>query len=384
MRFPDSIRRRLSVPSAPYLLGLGVVYAVGLASLGVHLYHLLVWPGDVYASLLGVAFPLLLASVVLLMGVWVQRQHFGDLALRVGSWCLVGTLSLVAVSTASIAYQQAHGVAMADPLYVIVDHATVGAILGLLLGIYDGQRQRGRRELRAERAHARRLSDRLTVLNRVLRHDIRNTVNVILGNTKLLERGTSDTETVTRTINTKARELATLSDRARQLEQLLEREETPSTTLDVACVLEAKAMRVSDDHPDVAVETDLPESLSVRANPLIETAFDELLDNAVEHADADPTRIEVSAAPDPGSRTGSVRVRIADNGPGIPDSELDVLRRGHETGLEHASGLGLWLVTWVVEASGGTVDFDTVGGTTVSLVLPAAADGQRPADRPES
>ena len=51
-------------------------------------------------------------------------------------------------------------------------------------------------------------------------------------------------------------------------------------------------------------------------------------------------------------------VRVADDGPGIPEQELDILRKGHETQLQHGSSLGLWLAYWLVSAMGGDLRFD--------------------------
>ena len=51
-----------------------------------------------------------------------------------------------------------------------------------------------------------------------------------------------------------------------------------------------------------------------------------------------------------------------------------VLQRGRETSLEHASGLGLWLVHWIVTESGGSVSFEErePRGSVVELTLPRA------------
>ena len=71
---------------------------------------------------------------------------------------------------------------------------------------------------------------------------------------------------------------------------------------------------------------------------------------------------------------GVVEIRVADEGPGIPEMERAVLLRGAETPLEHMEGLGLWFVNWTVSASGGTVE--VVGndpqGTVVVVSLPRA------------
>jgi signal transduction histidine kinase len=43
-----------------------------------------------------------------------------------------------------------------------------------------------------------------------------------------------------------------------------------------------------------------------------------------------------------------------------------------ETALDHGSGLGLWIVKWVVERSEGTIDFRNEDGACIELRLPRA------------
>ena len=59
---------------------------------------------------------------------------------------------------------------------------------------------------------------------------------------------------------------------------------------------------------------------------------------------------------------------------GIPDEEVTVLPRGTESPLHHGSGLGLWLVHWLVSASGGDLDFadNRPRGSVVTLTLERA------------
>jgi K+-sensing histidine kinase KdpD len=73
---------------------------------------------------------------------------------------------------------------------------------------------------------------------------------------------------------------------------------------------------------------------------------------------------------------------IADNGPGIPETEREVLTRGTETQLVHGSGIGLWIIHWVVTRYGGELSFEERedGGSVVRLSLPAA---DRAGDRPD-
>ena len=50
-----------------------------------------------------------------------------------------------------------------------------------------------------------------------------------------------------------------------------------------------------------------------------------------------------------------VTIRVADNGPGIDEEEYAAVERGTETQLDHASGLGLWLIRWGASIAGGSV-----------------------------
>lgn len=63
---------------------------------------------------------------------------------------------------------------------------------------------------------------------------------------------------------------------------------------------------------------------------------------------------------------------VADKGPGIGPDERAVILSGEETPLQHGSGVGLWLVKWVVRNVGGTLSFGDGPGTTVEIELPLA------------
>ncbi|MEF8886378.1 MAG: sensor histidine kinase, partial [Haloarculaceae archaeon] len=91
---------------------------------------------------------------------------------------------------------------------------------------------------------------------------------------------------------------------------------------------------------------------------------------------------DTDGAADPKDRTVTVRVesdgrevlvRIADDGPGIPDAELEALS-GQERALCHGSGFGLWVAKWCVECNDGrlTIESPDEGGTVATIRLPSA------------
>jgi len=343
--------RRLEFPSGPYVVGVGLIGGIGLGTSWIHLLHLVSRTDPLYTSLMGEIIPLSISATLVATGLWIHSSSFEHAVFRIGTWCFVGSVVLVAVSVVSISYQHMNGITMADPGLVLTNHATVGGVLGVWMGIYDGQRWRRKRELDASRERSRELNDRLTVLNRVLRHDIRNAVNVISGNAALLREGTAEREQVAETIYSRAQELEGISSRARQIEQVLEADASAVDTVDLGPMLRAKALKLENTYPEIDVEVDVPKSVEVRTHTLIETAIDELLDNAVEHNNADTPRVTIdTVVRSTGVRTDDgepgVVVRIHDNGPGIPKDEIEALDRGRETDLTHTSGLGLWLVRW--------------------------------------
>jgi signal transduction histidine kinase len=85
---------------------------------------------------------------------------------------------------------------------------------------------------------------------------------------------------------------------------------------------------------------------------MLEAVFRNLLQNAIQHNQKAVPEVTVSAE----EADDSVRVRIADNGPGIPESRKDEIFARGEKGLESAgTGLGLYLVETLVDRYGGDV-----------------------------
>lgn len=223
----------------------------------------------------------------------------------------------------------------------------------------------------------RRRAQRMNVLNRTLRHDLRNNMNVILGNAELLMReyGSDDRA---ETIRSTAADMLELGNKVRDIEQALDTSEQRREMVDIVSAIEESLAAVERSHPEVTVERSLPESQWVLANRRVGSAIDDAVENAVEHNPASDPVLRVTVESDRLAGDDAVTIRIADNGPGIPDEELSVLTSGGETPLEHASGLGLWLIKWIVAESGGEVDWvpADLGGTAVEITLQQARAGQ--------
>lgn len=207
------------------------------------------------------------------------------------------------------------------------------------------------------------------VLTRVLRHNLRNELSAIRGFAMAIgEREDGESGDFAERIVTITDRLTGTSETAQRIEDVIDAD--GPVRLSLAEAVADAAGTVRDRHPDAAVETTVPDA-GVRVNPELSAALVETIENGVVHNTAPSPRVVVAAERD----ERWVSLTVADNGPGIPSSELDVLTQGGETALLHGSGAGLWLVQIAVDASGGDVDYETgENGTVVRFRLPAAGD----------
>lgn len=230
-------------------------------------------------------------------------------------------------------------------------------------------------------ASGRRKRERLIdVINRVLRHNVRNKLTVITGYAKTLAADLDDNDAADaeRIVDAGDR-LLDLCASARRIES--HRELSPELEpLDITSMVRDSVTQLKQDHPTVSVTTELPETAVATTQPQIETALWELLDNAARHTGVEPT-VDVAVS----TTDEQVSVRICDDGPGLPDPEKRVLTTGEEEPLAHGQGLGLFLTHWIVTNLDGSVSVITAEqGTTVEVRLPTPSattvTGNQPRD----
>lgn len=267
-----------------------------------------------------------------------------------------------------------------DPRVVELDN-DAGETLGYTVTLIDVTDREIRRQ-------------RIQVLNRILRHNIRNDLDVIDAHAEHLADGTADgdgnengngnesgVETAdaaddshVATIRAVTDDLERLSTDARRIESLMRRSPDDRTDVALAPLVEAVVADVRTAHPDVdaSVAVSVPD-VTVRTDPhLCRYALGNVVENALEHTDSRTPRVEVT-----GRETGDgVRVVVADDGPGIPEAEVAVIEASGEDPHAHASRLGLWGTNWAVQSLGGRLSFgeSDLGGAAVAIHLPAGRE----------
>jgi len=215
---------------------------------------------------------------------------------------------------------------------------------------------------------SRRYEQRLQVLNRVLRHDLKNDTNVIGGDADLLRDHVDDEgDEYLDVIDRKVETLTHLSDQAREIDVALHSDGT-RVEIDLSSLVTRLCDSLASSFPEATVTVSTPDAAVVCADELLESAIRNVLENAVVHNDGDQPIVEAAVDPD----GDGYRIAVADDGPGIPPVERSVFSEARETALEHASGLGLWLVHWIVTESGGELDIHTrePTGTLITMWFP--------------
>jgi len=247
------------------------------------------------------------------------------------------------------------------------------AVVGSMLVLYDVTADRQREQ-------------QLAVLNRVLRHNLRNETTVINGYAELLgaEAGTTRRATQAGKIEAASERLLSTAEKAREFERIQSRERRP-TDVPVADVLaEVERSRSVAGDGDAVEWTVTPPGLSLRTDPaLLSVVLDNLVENAIVHSEAPDPTATVSAADEPAA-DGAVTFEIRDGNERIPELEVDTLRAGEETPLQHGQGIGLWIVYWCVQNLHGSIEFEYDDGNVLRVTLPNLTGPDRNgADGPE-
>ncbi|QLH81578.1 sensor histidine kinase [Halosimplex pelagicum] len=260
----------------------------------------------------------------------------------------------------------------------------VGGGLGIAVGVSEARAvqssvETARAESRARHAASQR--DLLDYLNGLLRHEILNATQVISGNAELLVDEHEPGSLAHDRGETIRRQSEDVTDVIQNVRRLLNatREDAPLEPVNAAALLVGRIETLESRHEDIRIDASITETAFVRANPLLERVFGNLLTNAVEHNDGDTATVRVRMTVSP----ETVTVTVADDGPGIPDDVTATLfDRPDSFDTDH--GFGLYLTEKLVEQHRGTLELVETGpdGTRFRVELPRARPGSvgEPAD----
>jgi len=222
-----------------------------------------------------------------------------------------------------------------------------------------------------------RRTNLVNILNRVLRHNIRNDMSVIRARTQLMADRLEDPTSATAVLE-KIDDLIKLCEKARGVEELVDRNHDRTQT-ELRTLVQGVVADIEAEFPAASVNVEGDTEVTAQVLPSLERAVRELVENAAKHGGESPA-VTVTVE----EVAKGVELRVADTGPGLSEQEQQVLKTGVETPLIHGSGLGLWLVHWIAASHDGSVEAtvtDTGTRMTVSVPrMPTAGETEDLAD----
>lgn len=235
---------------------------------------------------------------------------------------------------------------------IVNDESEVVRITGFVRDITD----RSRRERQ------------LCVMDNLLRHNLRNDMTTILGQAEIIEQQAPDVRDRVAVIRRTGEKMLETADKEREIIDVLTAKTMPQE-FDVPTAVSRAVDIVQDRYPDTRIDVETPDELCACALRQLELAVIELIENAIRYSDRDSTAVRVAVE----SNAADAVITISDSGPPMPEIGVRVLTGEHDMNdLYHSTGLGLWLVYWILELSDGsiTVRTDDEAGNRITLCVP--------------
>ncbi|ELZ53627.1 PAS/PAC sensor signal transduction histidine kinase [Halorubrum distributum JCM 10118] len=221
----------------------------------------------------------------------------------------------------------------------------------------------------------RRRERQLVVMDNLLRHNLRNDLNVVFGELEELDDDVPEAAEHTAVIRRMGEGLLETAQKEREVIKLIT-DQRETDRIDLRSVVEECVGTVRDRYPEGSIAVDALDPVTVDGRCELRSAVIELLENPFQHSEDRAPTVTVRL-----SRTeDGADLVIEDDLAAIPAVEADVLTGDHDmTNVYHSSGLGFWLIYWSVELSNGSiaVDADPTGrerGNRITVSLPRATE----------
>ncbi|WP_302080827.1 ATP-binding protein [Salinibaculum rarum] len=285
-------------------------------------------------------------SVAILVGAdyWLKRLDLGsDQVWQVSNWSAlglgIGTATLVVLTVATPA-TTVRGIDVTVLGATLGAAAVIGALTGVIVTVHQTNQNLQRQN---------------AVLHRIMRHNLRNDMSVVLCLLDDIQAdGNDETSETARQAREKIQSFVKLTDRVRQANVGLSDTADKRKRRDVAAIVASRVKQLRRENPDLTVEMEL----CGQAFASVGETFGLVIDNLVESALSEETptphltvRVECERE--------TVRLVIDDTRQTIPAADLSAVASGSETALKHGLGVELWLVEWLVNANEGKVTYET-------------------------
>ncbi|MFW6145089.1 MAG: PAS domain S-box protein, partial [Candidatus Natronoplasma sp.] len=202
-----------------------------------------------------------------------------------------------------------------------------------------------------EISERKKVEEREEYLHSLLRHDIKNKVQLIDGYFSLLED--TDLPEEARSSVEKGKNMTKntmdLIEKVRKLRELGEEE---IIEVDMNSVLSSVLSNYEKQMKSEGIDVDVERvECRVKGGSLLEEVFHNLIENSIRHSNCSELSIQIKEIED------ECRVIFEDDGKGIPDDVKEkIFDKGFKKGENAGSGLGMYLAKEIVESYGGSVE----------------------------
>ena len=198
----------------------------------------------------------------------------------------------------------------------------------------------------------KRTREEIKFYNTLVRHDISNKEQAILGYLELLkdiDPSPQQLQIIDKALGVVYRSIS-LIRKVSFFEKIKEQKELEIISLDAVLMNSIESFKSEAVEKGIKIQYK-QQGFLVKGNPLLEDMFSNLLHNSLTHSGCDT--ILLSAI----REKGFVKVSIEDNGKGIPDEDKNRIFQSHVKGKDSkGSGIGLYLVKKIAESCGGKVE----------------------------
>lgn len=210
-------------------------------------------------------------------------------------------------------------------------------------------------DLARSRRRLTQREQRLEVVSRILRHNIRNDLNVVRTNLEFIEESEEIGEENRQRLETSmdhVNDVFEIAEKARAVQQTLDYLQIEAVDFDR--VLGEAIEQVETVIPSASVSLDCECDVAVLADSRLDLALVEILTAVLRHQTEPSPSVSIACST---PSKGTLSIEIQATGELLPESDRQALKRGAETQLKHGSGLGLWLAKWIIENGYGTLSF---------------------------
>lgn len=211
----------------------------------------------------------------------------------------------------------------------------------------------------------------LMILNRVLRHNLRTSVNLIDAHASSVTDAESTAAEEIQNITT---DLLNMAEKARTLQEATIDTDPSPEPVDVKSIVR-ETIADFDEEVKIDVQSERksdPGPTVYTDQRVLRLVLREVIENAVVHTETATSPVTVSVRERNEENKEMVEITVIDSGTGIPAEELKPIQQREETQLQHTSGIGLWIARLGITRLNGDIHFETGDGegTTVRIQIP--------------